>query len=141
MNEPPITNYLAYLLAQANRQMSAQLTEALGEEGVQIEHWRILEVLSDEQGRSMGELADLVLMNHPALTKTMDRMVSNGFVHRRADAQDSRRVLVYITDHGLELVARLKECVDQHHQAINAAVGSKKAAQLKKLLGELIKMT
>jgi hypothetical protein len=29
MNEPPITNYLAYLLAQANRQMSAQLTEAL----------------------------------------------------------------------------------------------------------------
>jgi MarR family transcriptional regulator, organic hydroperoxide resistance regulator len=141
MNEPPITNYLAYLLAQANRQMSAQLTEALGGEGVQIEHWRILEVLSDEQGRSMGELAELVLMNHPALTKTMDRMVSNGFVHRRADAQDSRRVLVYITDHGLELVARLKECVDQHHQAINAAVGSKKAEQLKRLLGELIKMT
>jgi len=141
MNEPPITNYLAYLLAQANRRMNAQLAETLGEEGVQIEHWRILEVLSDEQGRSMGELAELVLMNHPALTKTMDRMVSNGFVHRRADAQDSRRVLVYITDHGLELVARLKECVDQHHQAINDAVGSKKAEQLKKLLGELIKST
>ena len=141
MNEPPITNYLAYLLAQANRQVTAQLTEALNEEGVQIEHWRILEVLSDEQGRSMGELAELVLMNHPALTKTIDRMVSNGFVHRRADAQDSRRVLVYITDHGLELVGRLKECVDQHHEALNAAVGSKKAEQLKKLLGDLIKNT
>jgi len=141
MNEPPITNYLAYLLAQANRQVTAQLTEALNDEGVQIEHWRILEVLSDEQGRSMGELAELVLMNHPALTKTIDRMVSNGFVHRRADAQDSRRVLVYITDHGLELVGRLKECVDQHHEALNAAVGSKKAEQLKKLLGDLIKNT
>jgi len=141
MDQPPITNYLAYLLAQANRQMNAALSEALGEEGVQIEHWRILEVLSDEQGRSMGELAELVLMNHPALTKTIDRMVSSGFVHRRADALDSRRVLVYITDHGLELVGRLKECVDQHHQAIDAAVGSKKAEQLKKLLGELIKST
>jgi MarR family transcriptional regulator, organic hydroperoxide resistance regulator len=141
MNEPPITNYLAYLLAQANRQVTAQLTEALNDEGVQIEHWRILEVLSDEQGRSMGELAELVLMNHPALTKTIDRMVSNGFVHRRADAEDSRRVLVYITDHGLELVGRLKECVDQHHEALNAAVGSKKAEQLKKLLGDLIRNT
>ena len=141
MNEPPITNYLAYLLAQANRQMSAQLTDALAEEGVQIEHWRILEVLSDEHGRSMGELAELVLMNHPALTKTIDRMVSSGFVHRRADAQDSRRVLVYITDHGSELVGRLKECVDQHHQSIDAAVGSKKAEQLRKLLGDLIKST
>ncbi len=141
MNEPPITHYLAYLLAQANRQVTAQLAEALNDEGVQIEHWRILEVLSDEQGRSMGELAELVLMNHPALTKTIDRMVSNGFVHRRADAEDSRRVLVYITDHGLELVGRLKECVDQHHEALNAAVGSKKAEQLKKLLGDLIRNT
>jgi DNA-binding MarR family transcriptional regulator len=141
MNEPPITHYLAYLLAQANRQVTAQLAEALNDEGVQIEHWRILEVLSDEQGRSMGELAELVLMNHPALTKTIDRMVSNGFVHRRADAQDSRRVLVYITDHGVELVGRLKECVDQHHEALNAAVGSKKAEQLKKLLGDLIRNT
>ena len=139
MDEPPITHYLAYLLAQANRQVTAHLAEALNDEGVQIEHWRILEVLSDEQGRSMGELAELVLMNHPALTKTIDRMVSNGFVHRRADAEDSRRVLVYITDHGLELVGRLKECVDQHHEALNAAVGSKKAEQLKKLLGDLIR--
>ena len=141
MSAEPITNYLAYLLAQANRQMTAQLESALSAEGVQIEHWRILEVLSDEQGRSMGELAELVLMNHPALTKTIDRMVSNGFVHRRADAEDSRRVLVYITDHGLELVGRLKECVDQHHEALNAAVGSKKAEQLKKLLGDLIRNT
>ena len=141
MDEPPITHYLAYLLAQANRQVTAQLAEALNDEGVQIEHWRILEVWSDEQGRSMGELAELVLMNHPALTKTIDRMVSNGFVHRRADAEDSRRVLVYITDHGLERVGRLKECVDQHHEALNAAVGSKKAEQLKKLLGDLIRNT
>jgi len=57
MTDEPITNYLAYLLAQANRQMSALLERALANEGVQIEHWRILEVLSDELGRSMGELA------------------------------------------------------------------------------------
>ena len=90
MRSEPITNYLAYLLAQANRKMTAQLESALSDEGVQIEHWRILEILSDEQGRSMGELAELVLMNHPALTKTIDRMVSRALVHRRADPVDSR---------------------------------------------------
>ena len=141
MSAEPITNYLAYLLAQANRQMTAQLESALSAEGVQIEHWRILEVLSDEQGRSMGELAELVLMNHPALTKTIDRMVSSALVHRRADTADSRRVLVYISDHGLALVARLRERVDHHHDAITEAVGSKKTEQLKKLLGDLIKNT
>jgi MarR family transcriptional regulator, organic hydroperoxide resistance regulator len=141
MSAEPITNYLAYLLAQANRKMTAQLESALREEGVQIEHWRILEVLSDEQGRSMGELAELVLMNHPALTKTIDRMVSRALVHRRADPADSRRVLVYVTDQGLELVARSRERVDQQHDAVDAAVGSKKTEQLKKLLSELIRNT
>ena len=141
MRSEPITNYLAYLLAQANRKMTAQLESALSDEGVQIEHWRILEILSDEQGRSMGELAELVLMNHPALTKTIDRMVSRALVHRRADPVDSRRVLVYVTDQGLELVVGLRERVDQHHEAVDAAVGSKKTEQLKKLLGELIKNT
>ena len=141
MTDEPITNYLAYLLAQANRQMSTLLDRALAEEGVQIEHWRILEVLSDELGCSMGELAGKVLMNHPALTKTVDRMVSRGLVHRRADPTDSRRVLVYITDHGLELMARLRERVDEHHEVVTAAVGPRKAEQLKKLLGELIRTT
>lgn len=89
----------------------------------------------------MGELAELVLMNHPTLTKTIDRMVSGGFVHRRADGADNRRVIVYITDRGLGLITRLRECVDQHHEAISAAVGAKKAEQLKKLLGELIRNT
>ena len=141
MAAEPITNYLAYLLAQANRQMSAQMERALNEEGVQTEHWRILEVLSDEQGRSMGDLAAAVLMNHPALTKTLDRIVSRGLVHRRADATDSRRVLVYISDRGLELVARLRARVDGHHDAVTAAVGPRKAEQLKKLLGEFIRNT
>ena len=141
MAAEPITNYLAYLLAQANRQMSAQMERALNEEGVQTEHWRILEVLSDEQGRSMGDLAAAVLMNHPALTKTLDRIVSRGLVHRRADATDSRRVLVYISDRGLELVERLRALVDGHHDAVTAAVGPRKAQQLKKLLGEFIRNT
>jgi DNA-binding MarR family transcriptional regulator len=141
MASEPITNYLAYLLAQANRQMSAQMERALNEEGVQTEHWRILEVLSDEQGRSMGDLAAVVLMNHPALTKTVDRIVSRGLVHRRADPADSRRVLVYISDRGLALVARLRALVDDHHDAVTAAVGPRKAQQLKKLLGEFIRNT
>ena len=72
MAHPPITTSLTYLLAQANRLVSGALERLLAAEGAQVEHWRVLEVLSDEQGRSMGELAQLVLMNPPALTKLMD---------------------------------------------------------------------
>lgn len=138
-NDPPITSSLTYLLAQANRVVSNSLDRLLAEEGAQIEHWRVLEVLSDEQGRSMGELAQLVLMNHPALTKLMDRMVSRGWVLRTADATDSRKVLVFITDAGLEFSARLRERVAQYQEAIDAGFGDRRTVQLKRLLGSLIR--
>src|SRR5436190_15396150 len=118
MPEQDISQYLAYMLASANRRMRIGLAQSIAAEEVSEEHWRILQVLFDEQGRSMGDLAALVLLNHPALTKNIDKLVSRGLVHRAADAQDSRKVLVYISDLGLETVMRLKKRVDAHHEAI-----------------------
>ena len=137
MAHPPITTSLTYLLAQANRLVSGALERLLAAEGAQVEHWRVLEVLSDEQGRSMGELAQLVLMNPPALTKLMDRMVSRGWVHRSADPMDSRRVLVLISDGGLEFVARLRARVAEYHESNDT--GDRRAVQHKRLLGTLIR--
>jgi DNA-binding MarR family transcriptional regulator len=76
-------------------------------------------------------------MNHPALTKLVDRMVSRGWVHRAADAADSRRVLVFITDGGLDFVARLRARVAEYQESIDA--GDRRTAQLKRLLGTLIR--
>ena len=138
MPDHDISQYLAYLLASASRQMRLGIAQSISDEEVSEEHWRILQVLSDEQGRSMGELAELVLLNHPALTKNIDKLVSRGLVQRAADAHDSRKVLVYISDLGLEMVARLKKSVDAHHESIEEVLGTRKTSQLKKLLESFI---
>jgi DNA-binding MarR family transcriptional regulator len=138
MPDRNISEYLAYLLASANRRMHIGLAQSIAAEEVTEEQWRILQVLSDEKGRSMGDLAELVLMNHPALTKNIDRLVSRNLVQRAADAQDNRKVLVYISDLGLETVSRLKKSVDAHHGALEEAMGPRKVEQLKKLLKQFI---
>jgi len=86
----------------------------------------------------MGELAERVLMNGPALTKNIDRPISRGVVQRAADAVDNRKVLVFISDLGLETVARLKERVDAHHDSLEEALGPRKTRQLKRLLESFI---
>lgn len=138
MPDQDISQYLAYLLASAHRGMRIGLSNSLGDEEFTEEHWRILHVLSDEHGHSMGELAEKVLLNGPALTKNMDKLVSRGVVQRAADDFDNRRVWVFITDLGLAVVARLKERVDAHHETIEGALGPRKTLQLKKLLESLI---
>lgn len=138
MPEQDLSQYLSYLLASANRHMRIGLTSSIGDEEFSEEHWRILQVLSDEQGRSMGELAERVLMNGPALTKNIDKLVSRGLVQRAADDVDNRKVLVFISDLGLDTVARLKQRVDAHHDSLEEALGPRKTSQLKRLLESFI---
>ena len=138
MPDRELSDYLAFLLASAHRHMRIGISQSIGDDEFTEEHWRILHVLSDEQGRSMGELADQVLLNGPALTKNIDRLVSRGVVQRAADKADNRKVLVFISDLGLEVVARLKARVDAHHSSIEEVLGPRKTSQLKKLLETFI---
>jgi DNA-binding MarR family transcriptional regulator len=138
MPENDLSQYLAWLLASAHRNMKLSLAQLIADEQVNEEHWRILQAVSDEEGHSMSELAEQVLLNLPALTKNIDKLVSRGLVQRAADESDSRKVLVFISDRGLELLARLKPSVDAHHDAIEEALGPRNTKQLKKLLSRLI---
>jgi MarR family transcriptional regulator, organic hydroperoxide resistance regulator len=138
MAEQDLSQYLAYLLASAHRHMRIGLGQSIGDEEFNEEHWRILQVLADEQGHSMGDLAERVLLNAPALTKNIDKLVSRGVVQRATDPTDNRRVRVYISDLGLETVARLKERVDAHHAQLEETLGPRKTLQLKRLLESFI---
>jgi DNA-binding MarR family transcriptional regulator len=129
-----LADYLAYILASAHRSMRMGLSESIDDSDLTEEHWRILHVLSDGQGQSMGELAEKALLNGSALTKNIDKLVSRGLVQRAVDAQDSRKVLVFISDLGLKMAAWLKDRVDAHHHIIEAALGPHKMMQLKRLL-------
>ncbi|MBN3764086.1 MarR family transcriptional regulator [Burkholderia sp. Ac-20365] len=141
MPETDLSSYLAFLIASAHRQMKAGLAQLTAEEGVNEDHWRILHAVSDEAGHPMSELAAQVLLNLPALTKNIDKLVSRGLVQRSADDYDSRKVLIFITDRGIKLLARLQPGVDAHHAAIEEALGSRNAKQLKRLLERFIEET
>jgi DNA-binding MarR family transcriptional regulator len=98
-------------------------------------------VLSDEKGRSMGDLAEIVLMNHPALTKMLDKMVANGLAHRTLDPNDQRKVIVFITNSGLELHQKLNAHAVEFNKKFSSNIGTKKLQELKDLLNEIIDET
>ncbi len=132
----PITEHLAYLLAQANREINRQLDARFRKEGVPVEQWRILKVLSDGKGHSMGELAEAVLLNHPTLTKMVDRMVSDSLVYRVQDADDRRKVLMFSSDRGKTLTQRLNSLALSQEDHIAESYGNKATAELEAPAGK-----
>lgn len=130
----PISGYLSYSLAAAHRNVHLNLTRQLKDLGVQIETWRILETLNDDQGYTMGQLAEIVLMNPPALTKLVDRMVSEGLVQRRISEEDQRSIQLTLTDVGLNMVAKIRHHVEDEDRIMLARLGPRKAKQLQQAL-------
>jgi len=141
MARQPSGDYLANLLAQANRQFTGQLEQQFRTEGISVEQWRVLEVLAHGGGYAMSELAQTVSMNLPTLTKTIDRMVSNALVYRTTDQDDRRKVLVHASDRGLALADRLTSKARAHQTEVLKNYGKGKAADLKRLLEGLIEQT
>ena len=132
------TASLQTLLTEASRKATADLERVLRPKGVPVEYWRVLEVLADESGRPMSALADAVQMRLPTLSKLVDRMVADALVQRAPDPQDLRRVLVYISDPGLQLVTGLREKVRRQRSALEASLGEEHGAALKRLLTAFI---
>jgi len=130
----PISGYLSYSLAAAHRNVQLSLARQFKDLGVQIETWRILETLNDDQGYTMGQLAEIVLMNPPALTKLVDRMVADGLVQRRISLEDQRSIQLILTDLGQDMVAKIRRHVEDEDRIMLARLGPRKAKQLQQAL-------
>ena len=132
---------LAALLSEASRRASAGLERVLGSEGLPVDQWRVLERLADGRGRTMSALADELDMKLPSLSKLIDRMVSGALVQRAQDPSDQRRVLVYVSDIGLEKHRQLRGRVRRTRQDLEARLGDERGRALRRLLEDFLRDT
>ena len=118
--------------------MTSELRRVVGAEGLPVEFWRVLEVLADERGRTMSELAGQTGMQMPATSKVVDRMTEAALIQRSADPADQRRVVLHISDFGLQKFNALDGEMREHRSRIENGFSAKQEERLRLLLGELI---
>lgn len=133
------TPSLHNLLNEANRRITADLRRVVGAKGVPVEFWRVLEVMADERGRSMSELAEESGMQMPATSKLVDRMTDAALLQRSMDPEDHRRVILHISDFGLEKVKALTGDIRRQRNRLEAQFSASREQQLRELLADFIR--
>lgn len=109
-----VHEHLPYLLARASHALWRGFEGELRAAGLNSLEWRVLATLADSEPTAVGRLALEVLAKQPTVTKTLDRLVAQGLVERRADAADARRALVAITPAGRRKVTPLLKAARAH---------------------------
>ncbi|UYV37231.1 MarR family transcriptional regulator [Rhodobacteraceae bacterium D3-12] len=133
----PFDGHISYAIAAAHRAVTQSLSERLKKHGVQIEAWRIMESLDGQARLTMGALARIVLINPPTLSKLVDRMVSDGLVHRQAATGDQRQVNLLLTDLGRHRMLQIRADVEAQDKRLAEQLDGEDGEQLIALLSRL----
>ena len=100
---------VALRLKRAEQRLRASLDPALSREGLTFEHGQVLAALLQWPGLRMTELADAAVLPAATLTRHVDKLVSRALVIRRIDVDDKRRVVVALSNRGVDVAERLRE--------------------------------
>ncbi|MFE7460217.1 MarR family winged helix-turn-helix transcriptional regulator [Streptomyces sp. NPDC057554] len=128
---------LLHLLTRAERLAARRVQSALDAFGCSVEAWRVLDLLSGEEGRNMTALAEDAALPAPTLTKIVDQLVDQNLVFRRVDPTDRRRVLAQLTPRGLRRRRQLSRAVRAEWGPSSPGLTEGEEDQLMPLLGRL----
>ncbi len=136
---PFVDGYLLYLLAAASHALSSEFHVEVKAQGVKVQTWRVLACLIDRPGLMLTELAQFVLLEQSHLTKIIDQLQADGLVDKQHDTADRRKIKIYITDRGRELVEPLIPRAKSHAQRATAILTRNEEKNLKSILHKLIR--
>ena len=101
-----LASNLPYLLAQASALASLQIDELSASVGMSRNETKtILSLISDpgrREGYKLNELAEIMMVKQPTLSRVVEGMVKNGLLKRQTAAADRRTVNITLTQKGQE---------------------------------------
>ncbi len=89
--------------------MRTDMETRLQSAGIEMSHLQIImmRILNYEGGKTISELSKMIMCDPSTLVPSSEGLVRKGYVHRERDPQDRRRVLLYLTPNGLQVMDTL----------------------------------
>jgi DNA-binding MarR family transcriptional regulator len=135
MKHPNSERSLGWLLATTGRLHRFNLNERLSEFGLYAGQEQVLKALGASGGLSVGELADILHVRAPTVSKATNRLSALGLVERREVPDDGRSVLIKLTRKGKDRLKSINTIWDEAERDLTAELDEKDRKRLRKLLG------
>tara|TARA_R110000787_G_scaffold143269_4_gene256898 strand:- start:196 stop:717 length:522 start_codon:yes stop_codon:yes gene_type:complete len=94
---------LAHLVRDTGRLLGRSLAVRLARHGIPYGHWTFLRVLWKQDGLTQRELSDAVHVSEPTTFAAVKALEARGFITRRHEPGNKRKLHVYITPEGAAL--------------------------------------
>jgi len=110
------------------------LSDKLRPYGLTTPMWRIMNALTERDGRNIGELAEHAAFERSYVSRVIDRMEDAGLVVRRGDTTDKRFAAIHLTNSGRKLFKDARPVVLESHEKATQGLSDQEYTQLCDLL-------
>ncbi len=131
-----LANQLCFPLYAASRNVINLYTPWLKPLGLTYTQYIVFLVLWEQDGITVGELCDRLLLDNGTISPLLKKMQQAGYIERKRSATDDRMVLITLTEQGKALQERAKEVPGKVAECID--LPEEQAQQLYTLLYELL---
>ncbi len=119
--------------------LQSKIADVYRSRGVGIEPRAVplLRLLSQRDGRSVGEAAEALGVSHAAVSQMQRSLAAAGLTETQRDPRDERRHRLALTPSGIERAAKLEPLWDALTHALRELVGAEELPRLDRLEAEL----
>jgi DNA-binding MarR family transcriptional regulator len=104
----PLDNQLCFSLYAASMAITRMYKPMLDAMGITYPQYLVLNALNEEDGMTIGAIADRLALESSTVTPPVKRLELAGLVERRRSKIDERQVHVWLTEAGLALLSQSK---------------------------------
>lgn len=125
MNSSKAEEYIDFNLRHAWHKISRMYNQKAKTHGLTMSIGFIL-LIVDKEGTPSTQLGPRMGMEPTSLSRTLKTMESKGLIYRKVDKDDKRKVLILLSEEGVELRKQVKEVVVSFNEKLFKEIPSNK---------------
>lgn len=98
---------------------------------------QVMLALASEDGQTPGKLAERMAVKPPTITKTINRLQTQGFLEKRASSEDQRQAHVFLTESGRAAIKSIEKSVRKTEKQALKGLDKKEQKVLARLLSQI----
>jgi DNA-binding MarR family transcriptional regulator len=126
-----------FLANRLTRSLKRAFDARLADYGLTAATWCAMMALAENGPLGQKRLSVILALEHPTVTRTVDRLVEKGLVVRRSDPSDRRQAIVALTVAGEALHGRLAEIGSCFMHWVTRSLSDDEVRQFKRWLVEI----
>ncbi len=119
-----LTDFPMHYFAAIQRQNQLNLARSLREFGLTVPMWRALSALHEKDGQTIGEIAQLAVLDRSSLGRLLDDMVKAKLVERKPLPDDRRAMVIRLSPEGRKAFDATLPIAQRHYRAVLKGVSA-----------------